>query len=1419
MIKRFIYRLLISLFLGNSMFTAVANNNANNNQLHFRQLTTNDGLAQNTVDCMLKDSRGFMWFATWNGLCRFDGYSFETFQKQQISLLPSNRIQSLCEDTAGNIWVGTKAGLALFNYDHFQFLPINKILRNTSIIHIISDKQGTIWVATHENGLWQITSNGQNGFQARRILSNQLASRNINHLLLTSQDIWIGTDNGLEVYDKNTHKLNPDMATIQKHLAGISIQTIYADSRQQIWIGTTHAGVYRFDRQAKILNYYGVQTNSTKGLSHASVRDITEDKNHKLIIGTLGGLNYYHSETDNFSVNKSLSNPFVNSLLADDDGNVWIGTEKGGVAYYSTLQKPFHAIMLEPEKINSITHNTVNSIWVEKNNIWIGTAGGGLNRVTSHEVNKYRYSEQNPQSLNSDFVSAIFRDKQHNLWVGTWGGGLNKLIDEKNQRFKVLNNNPNNRNSLSSNFISCITALNDRQLLIGTRSGVDIFTGSTERFTPISQKLALNKELHVGCMLNDNKNNVWVGTENGLYRFKKQDLENLSSDSPPLNFNLFIHNNQTVNSLADNYIISLFEASNGDIWIGTYGSGICKYVDDNFGGHFLNFTEADGLCNNVIYGIEEDKKGNLWLSTDNGLSCFNPKTKHIQNYHQNDGLLSNQFYWSASFADTQGTLYFGSINGLNYFSPQEIQASANTPKPIFTNLSIFGKPVQVGKAYHSNIILNKPISDSKQIRLSYKDAIFSIEFSALDYFLSEKIKYAYQMEGIDHDWIVVPASRRFANYTNLSGGKYTFKVKASNSDGVWNEKPISLTIYITPPFWKTIWFQLLIIASLLTLGLLYIQYRTRRLHKQKAALEKLVHERTYKIEEQNTELERQNQQISKQRDELLELNKEVKRVNGLRLRFFTNISHEFRTPLTLITAPLEQLMTKHDKNEEDYHTLDIINRNAQRLLHLINQLLHFRKVETSGLRLQIGEGKLSSLVQRIFDSFNELATHRNINFVFHTENEPESCWFDADKIENILYNLLSNAFKHTPALGSIQLQIDFHTSTDKEILPSPFVSIKVIDSGNGISKEHIVHIFDRFYKVGENESESFNNSGIGLDLTAEMVKALHGKITVDSVLGRGSCFCVYLPYTPSAFNKDELISDAIPPNFNMDKHVKMLTRQMIANQPKEEISNNIDTSKQDNSDKSSVLIVEDNADLRHFLAGNLSGNYHIFEAKDGKEAVKIAQQYSPELIISDVMMPSLNGIEMCRMLKKDIATSHIPIILLTAKDLIENYLEGLDAGADDYIAKPFNFSILRAKIRNIIASRERVKQLLSSPNPVPPQEVSNNKVDEEFITRAYQILENNLTNTNFSAEQFAQEMLVSKSLLYKKIKSLTELSITDFINTYKLKKAVKLMDNADMTIAEIAFNSGFNDPKYFSRLFRKFYQMSPSDYIKMNAPI
>ncbi len=1455
---------------------------AQKSNIRFQHYTADQGLSQNMIDCILQDSKGFMWFGTWNGLNRFDGYSFTVFKQdpKNTNTISNNFIYALCEDKFGNIWIGTGGGLNIFIYEEGKFKVYQnkpgdsqKIISNR-INAIISDRNGDIWIGT-DKGADKIKIDNKLGEikEVYHFISgNQQGDLSDNNVLTIYEDrngnIWIGTDNGLNLYNResNIFKVFQNQPQNVNSLAENSVNAIYQDNKGFLWIGT-NTGLSKMDVALQTFTNYYHNPADPVSLVHNSVKSITEDLNENLIFGTLGGMSIYNRDNDNFSnsvhrLNTSygLNNDFINCVYSDHNGNIWIGTERGGINKYNIYQKNFEFLEHESGNINSLSHNTVNSIWEDDDNIWIGTAGGGLNKFDKKSENfrHFKYEAGNPNSLASDFITSIYRDKNSNLWIGSWGGGLHKLTrgNETSPVFLNYQEEPQNSNGLVNDFISSITEDKYGNLWIGTLGGLDKFNPAIYEFEHFTGEHEYKSVDQVGCHHFDKWNNLWAGTIEGLFKIYAGADGNIDTRKSKVKY--FTNDPDNNNSISGNYVISICADKKNNLWFGTYGNGLNKLIFDTLDSNneeiFVSYTETDGLSNNVVYGILEDEAGNLWLSTDNGLSKFNPEKQEFRNYYVADGLQSNQFYWSACYKNKYGKMYFGSMNGLNAFYPDKIVDINNTPRIVITDFKIYNRSVEVGKKYNNRIILNKDITHTDHLVISYKSNEISFEFSALDFDQPDKIEYSYKMENFDNQWTYVSSNRRFASYTNLKGGDYTFVVNATNNYGKWSDNPLKIRITIIPPFWVTLWFKM--IMALLLIGTIigYNRYRTYSLKNQKKKLESLVKERTIKIEEQKEELilqannlkesnlqlekrqkqiegqkkqlENQNVEILDQRDKLIELNKKVQHINQQQLKFFTHISHEFRTPLTLITTPIEQLLKRLDENSQTHSKLQLVYKNAQRLLHLINQLMEIRKVEKGKIELAASKGNIVKFVQNIAQSFSGLSVQRNIEFNIISDSDVIEIYFDRDKVENIVYNLLSNAFKYTPEKGFISVEIKTSTGDHipneeipvidkhhyKHIEIREYAEIRVSDSGPGIEHNHIKDIFRRFYRIHSHVSHKIQGTGIGLFLAKELVKAHKGLLFVRSEPDKGSSFSVLLPKGNKYLTPDEIIKDkSIITEADRNIHIKLLADQPSGRQPKsiKEPSGVSDNS----AEKPLLLFIDDDDDLCSYACDYFSKSFNVINAINGQEGFDKANQHSPDIIISDIIMPEVDGLELCTRLKSDINTSHIPVILLTARSEVENYVEGFETGADDYIPKPFNIEVLEAKSKSLIENRRKLRKSFIRSLDFVPKDITTSPTDEQFLQRTLEIIEQNITNPEFGVQKLAGEMCVSRSLLHKKLTAIVDLSANDFITLIKLKKSALLLLNSNLSISEIAFEAGFNDPKYFSRCFKKHFGKSPSEYL------
>ena len=889
----------------------------------------------------------------------------------------------------------------------------------------------------------------------------------------------------------------------------------------------------------------------------------------------------------------------------------------------------------------------------------------------------------------------------------------------------------------------------------------------------------------VWTIYQDKQETIWVGTTGGLNKLIPSDNNNSRAT-----FIHYTHDSENSSSLSSNYISSLYEDNSGNFWVGTAGGGLNKF--DRESEVCIRFNVEDGLSDNLISGILEDSEGNLWLSTGNGLSKFNPKTKTFNNYTTKDKLQSNWFQGGiAYFKNKNGEMFFGGNNGFNSFYPDSIKENVRIPSVVITDSRLFNNSISIGLDTTTNrTILSKSITETNEIELTYKDYIISFEFAALDFHTPEKNKYAYIMEGFDKGWTYTDASRRFATYTNLDPGEYVFKVRGSNNDGIWNEAGTSIKLVITPPWWSTWWAYTLYI--LFGLGLLY---SLRRYELNRTLLKNQV-----KLDEVKL--------------------KEREETDKMKSRFFANISHEFRTPLTLILGPTEKVLSE-SKDNETKKQLSIVKRSANRLLGLINQLLDLSKLEAGKLELKASKTNIVTFIKGLTMSFESMAERKDITLKIKSSSDEIELYFDKEKMTNIMTNLLSNAFKFTPEGGQITVALS--------LIPSPSgrgmskgqgegeVRITVLDTGVGISQEELSKLFDRFYQVDSSQTREHEGTGIGLALTKELVELHHGTISVDSKLGSWTEFTVTLPLGEKHLNDEEIVEEPV-----ILSGAKNLTEPVIDDFIKTDSLSSFDklrTPQNDNTldeDKNIVLVVEDNSDVREFIKDALGNEFQIEEAQNGEQGVRKAEQVIPDLIISDVMMSKMDGNELTKRLKNDEKTSHIPIILLTAKSEQQSKLEGLETGADDYLTKPFDTKELRVRINNLISIRKKLQEKYSKGDFIPVKKIEGKKLsdlDERFMSKVMEVIESHISEEEFSIEEFDREIGMGRVQLYRKVKALTGKSPSRYIRSIRLNRAKNMIEEKKGNISEIAYSVGFSSPQYFTRCFKEEFGFPPSDLI------
>ena len=1408
MLSRIFLKCVSTIFLFIS-FSA----SAQENRMVFSHLDVNDGLSENWIRCIIRDRNGFIWFGTSTGLNRYDGYEFEVYlnNSNDSSSLSDNTISEITEDNEGNLWIGTRNGVNVLDINTYKFRRISLIpaapltCRDINYITTItSDSEGNIWIGTH-NGLFYYNKGRET---TDHILLDELScSSPFNSITAIAPDktgsVWIGTINGY-VFKYNLHSNSIERLESLNHGSGGNnlIRKLFIDNENILWVADSY-GLHLFNIRDKVWEQ-AEQKKIESWFSGVQISGIDQDIDGHVWIAT-DGRGLFIIDKKYFSVSNLLNLPYATgglssngllSLYLDKSGIAWIGSTKRGVDFYKKNARKFQLIRNFPAENNSLSNNDVNCIAEDvKGNLWIGTNGGGLNYL-NRKTNSFKHYEanpENPNSLSSNLIVTVFEDSEQKIWIGTYHGGLNRF-DPETGKYTVYKYNDSDSTSLSDNRVWGICEDSKHNLWIATlTNGLNLFNRKTGKFRRYGSRNSSLCFDYLNSVSADKSDNLWICSSNGLIFL-----------SPGQNLSVCYWNNpNSNNSISDNHISSVFEDSRGLFWVCT-SNGL--NLMDRKDGTFRAFSESNGLPSNRVLRILEDKDSNLWISTKNGISklTVSKTTKGdslefaFKNYSMSDGLQGKEFNETAATQTRDGKLYFGGPDGLNAFNPLEIKEDSTPAKLVFTNLRIFNNIIRPEEEFNKRVLLKKPIFNSKEITLMHKENSITIDFAALNYFFPEKTEYAYKLEGFNNNWIKTKGKKNFANYSNLNQGNYKFELKGTNSDGIWNKDEISLKIKILPPFWKS-WYAYIIYVLLVFAFIVFI--RSYFLYRERMKI-RIEQER---IESQHTH-----------------------EIDTLKIKFFTSISHEFRTPLTLILSPVEQLMLKWKGKPEETH-LRLISQNARRLLLMVNQLLDFRKLEVQGFRYSPSFGDIVSFLRDIVNSFNDLSEQKQIKLDFASEIEKFNTYFDKDKLEKIVFNLLSNAFKFVQGNGKVSVKLSLNPGRRKNMPETGKnnnnLIIEVEDNGIGIPADKLANLFTRFYQ-GETSNLTEQGNGIGLSLVNEFVKLHSGEIKVVSDIGKGSTFTISLPVR-DRYNIEE---DANP-NFNEKSSSKdnpnvvkqagdsadtIETKELngsvndtrtVSDNYTEESSGN-----QSSPRRSIILIAEDNDDLRLYLKNNLQNKYHICEAANGEIALKKILKIVPDLIVSDIMMPGLDGIELCRRVKNDRNVFHIPLILLTAKYSEQHQLEGIEAGADDYITKPFNIQILESKIDNFIKSRKNIQSLFRSKLNIVPNEIEITSLDEQFLQKAIAIVEKNMAVSDFTVQRLCWDMGMSRTLLYKKILTLTGKPPLEFIKSMRLKRAALLLRKSQLTVSEITFRVGFKDPKYFRKQFLKQFGVLPSIY-------
>lgn len=1358
---------------------------AQTGKYQFAHLDFTQGLSHNQVSCIYKDARGMMWFGTMSGLNRYDGYTFKVFKhniKDSLSL-NDNFISAIEEGPFDKLWIQTGVGFNIYDpatekFDRnaarvlkalslpqygltkivksktgfwflyadsglYKFEPGKKtfvfehadedntsIQRNT-IADIKEDSKGNLWIV-HRNGwLEKLNVRAQEVTFRTNVLQQQIGTEDLLYnLYIDAQDeLWVyatGKIEGVYYYKPAKNEvLHFAKDTKVGRLSNNIVDGIVQDDKGLMWIATDHGGVNILDKKSSNVNVVSNKPDDDKSLAQNSVSAVYKDNLGIVWLGTFKrGISYYHESLIKFPLYRhqpsnanSLSYDDINRFVEDAQGNIWIGTNGGGLIYFNRKTNTFKQFTHDPANANSLSNNVVVCLFIDHNEtLWIGTYYGGLDSYDGKTFTHHRHNDVVATSLADDRVWSVYEDSEKNLWVGTLEGGLDKYDREHNIFYHHKTGEPN---GLAANYIPSITEDNHKNIWIATSYGINVIeknTGKIIRYSLEENKLSNNNLI---ALLKDSRGNIWAGTREGL--------------------NVFIESKK----------------------------------------QFQTFRTEDGLPDNAILSMLEDDEHNLWISTPNGISkvtVYGDQQKgfsiNCKNYDELDGLQGREFNSGAGLKTREGELIFGGPNGFNIFNPKNITTNKNVPPVVLTGFQLFNRTINIGEKINNHVVLPKAISETNQITLKYNENVFSIEFASLSYANTQKNEYAYILEGFNNQWLTTDGKTRKATFTNLDPGAYTFRVKASNDDGVWNSTGIALKIIILPPWWKTPLAYALYVVVIAT-----VLYFSRRMVIQRARIR-------FALEQERKEAHRMHE------------------LDMMKIRFFTNVSHEFRTPLSLILTPLDKMIKQTNDVAQKTQFL-LMRRNAKRLLNMVNQLLDFRKLEVQELKLQPTKGDIVKFIKDLSYSFTDIAEKKSIYFDFSTSVESLYTNFDHDKIERIIFNLLSNAFKFTPENGEVSVNIAVQNDDNSN---QKLLQIIVVDTGIGIDNEKQERIFERFFQNDVPGSMINQGSGIGLAIVKEFVKMHNGNIAVQSEPGKGSSFVITLPV--------EEIDAAITNNIPVAEEVATEFEEPVTNgieingtKTNEAINGTEKTAPK----KPLVLLVEDNEDFRFYLKDNLRECFTIVEAANGKEGWQKTLSSHPDLIVSDISMPEMNGIDLCKKIKADKRTSFIPVILLTALMGEEQQLKGLETGANDYMTKPFNFEILLSKIKNLLAQKESFKKTYQKQVQANPSQLAFDSPDEKFIQQALDTVEKNMNNDKFSVEDLSRELYLSRVALYKKLLALTGKTPIEFIRSIRLKRAVQLLQNSELTIAEIAYQVGFNNPKYFSKYFKEEFGMLPSE--------
>lgn len=1362
---------------------------------NFERFSNKEGFNQNTINDIEKDKYGFLWYGTPNGLIRYDGYEFKTYTTQSLDSkgLVSNKITHLYNDPNGLLWIGTNNGVNIYVpwIEKFYKLPLPE---KFGINHISTNTNGQVFISgSHQLYVCEVIDAENGTFEvSKNLIKGHLENLNINDFsFLDSTTIITATSSGVwKLNLKNKASTVFPVISTTKQFESYKSEPVtrILNLKNVFWIGT-QKGIFKVTihrNRIHEINNFNKNNLEDFGDTSFTVNTILEDKNGMVWIGTRDyGLISYNETTNQFNHfnfepqnELGLSSNHINALFQDDFNVLWIGTAQGGINKLDLTRKPFFNFSSNPYDKETISDDLITAILEDrKGKLWVSAYNKPLFRsktaVTEETVDNLKFEslESRIPIFESDKVRCIYEDRKGYLWFGT-----DSTVVFHNPYNNSFSEVILDRNKLSNSrlVIRSILQIDDRHILLAGHDLV-VLENPWEKINVSKRvKVDIKSLLSLGLkrvqvILEEQNNQYWLGTNKGLLKVVFEDG----------NFKIIEEYNTRNNSqikLSNNNIFSLNRDNKNNLWVGTFGGGLNKIKIDKDGVpvNVNYFRKNDILPDDAIYGLLPENENYLWISTDMGLVRFHKLDNSVDVFDVRDGLAQNNFRQAAYYKGNSGYYYFGGLNGLTVFKPDNIKLNLQPPQILISSLLINNQQVKIGEEWNNKVILNKSISETDGISISQTQRIISLNVVVEHTSTPAKNKLAYKLEGFNDNWVTVDRGKATITYTNLAAGSYILRFKAANGDGVWSEVTRDLKIEITPPWYQTWWSYLafIVVALAICVGLMVYFLKLERL-QQKLKYEKLDKER-------------------------------IEIVNQGKFRYFTNLSHEFRTPLTLIAGPLEKIVDLNTHSGINNYLI-IIKKNTKRLLSLADQLITFRQAEQGRIDLNLVECTLGEFIYPTTEAFENYAIDKNINFFYKVNSPNEDIVVDIEKCERIIFNLLSNAFKNTPPQGTISIELGISFESGEKL-----IHLDVIDSGKGIPKEHIGSIFERFYQLG-NRNGNISGGGIGLAFCKSLINLLGGEISAKSEPGVETRFSVTIPSKPSSFvdkglsgtNKKSHINDWIP----------------LSSEKLQESESDLNIEK---TKKYSILVVENEEDVQNFLISTFSEKYRVRIANNGKEALLEVREKEPDLIVSDVMMPEMDGYELCEKIKSNPETCHLPILLLTALGDNENIIKGLEFGADDYVSKPFSVKHLELRIEKLIQTNIQIKKYFKKNSFLPKNKnlINLNKKDELFLESMSIIIEKNLADSSFGVEELSREFSLSTSTFYRRLKQLTGQVPNVYLRNFRLQRAMELLEsNEGYNVAEVMHQIGIESNSYFSTSFKKLHGISPSELLKRNEPI